>query len=153
MCFFIVILHIFDLSNINNNSFTSFIFRTHQYYVPTFVFISFYFSFITLNSKNISKIKDRFLRIILPYIVWPLFIWIRDIIINYKKFYKIIFRTIILQQLIGFDFYRIFWLQFDLIMVISIFTIIFLDFDKYALLILKLFGLLFYSINKNYEEK
>ena len=38
-------------------------------------------------------------------------------------------------------------------MVISIFTIIFLDFDKYALLILKLFGLLFYSINKNYEEK
>jgi surface polysaccharide O-acyltransferase-like enzyme len=66
MCFFIVILHIFDLSNINNNSFTSFIFRTHQYYVPTFVFISFYFSFITLNSKNISKIKDRFLRIILP---------------------------------------------------------------------------------------
>ena len=40
------------------------------YHIPSFFIISFYFTFSTLSSCNIKKIKLRFERLIIPYIGW-----------------------------------------------------------------------------------
>lgn len=47
------------------------------YYVPTFFVISFYFSYKSLVSKNIIKLKERLIRIIIPYIIWPFIFWMK----------------------------------------------------------------------------
>ena len=39
-----------------------------HYYVPTFFLISFYFSYKTFSSKNIIKLKERLLKLLLLFI-------------------------------------------------------------------------------------
>ena len=51
----------------------------------TFFIISFYFSHDTFVFKNIIKIKFRFKRLLIPYIIWPIIIFI---IRNVKLFLK-----------------------------------------------------------------
>jgi hypothetical protein len=36
-----------------------------------FFIISFYYSYEIFTSKNITKIKERLFRLLLPYIIWP----------------------------------------------------------------------------------
>ena len=45
-----------------------------RFHVPTFMFMSFYFFYKNISQKNIIKIKLRFERLLIPYIIWPLFI-------------------------------------------------------------------------------
>lgn len=152
MSFSIVVLH-FLKNEYQTNFFMKFIFHCKSFYVPTFFLISFYFSFNTLSSKNINRIKLRFSRILIPYVIWPIFIWTRNIIINFKyiKINKQQIRSITLQLLTGCDFYNVFWFQFDLIMITIIFTIIIFTFKNY-LTVLKILGPLYFIINKYYEE-
>ena len=42
-----------------------------RFHVPTFMIMSFYFYYNTLKTKTIIKIKQRFQRISIPYIIWP----------------------------------------------------------------------------------
>ena len=42
------------------------------YHIPTFLLISFFFTFNTLISYNIKKIQLRFERLIIPYIFWSI---------------------------------------------------------------------------------
>ena len=44
--------------------------------VPIFFLMSFYFSHKLFLSKNVEKIKKRFERLLIPYIFWPIIIWI-----------------------------------------------------------------------------
>lgn len=156
MCFSIVILH-FLKEQFQNNFLTKFIFHCQPFYVPTFFLISFYFSFKTFaaKKKNINKIKERFIRIIIPYIIWPILLWSRNILVNYKniKFDYILFKAIFFQLLIGYDFYAVFWFQFDLIVITIIITIIIFSFNNCYDIIFKIAFLFFYIINKKYEEK
>ena len=46
--------------------------------------MSFYFSYNTLASRNISKIKGRFKRMLVPYIIWPLLFYLKD---KFNHFY------------------------------------------------------------------
>ena len=47
-----------------------------RFHVPTFMIMSFYFYYNTSKTKNIIKIKQRFQRILIPYIIWPTFTFI-----------------------------------------------------------------------------
>ena len=129
--FSIVILH-FLKTEYRTNNLIKFIFHAQTFYVPTFFLISFNFSFNTFISKKISKIKERFIRILIPYTIWPIFLWLRKTIkvsknirFNYKTF-----KPIIIQLLIGYDFYAVLWFQFDLIFITLIITIIRFIFNK-----------------------
>ena len=62
-----------------------------KFHVPAFMIMSFYFYYKTLKTKNIIKIKERFQRITIPYIIWAIFIFI---------FNNILF------QLFGFSIYK-----------------------------------------------
>ena len=154
MSFSVVVLHLYKRSPKNKNIFAKFVFHCQPFYVPTFFLISFYFSFKILSTKNIIKIKERFFRILIPYFFWPSFFWIRHIIYVYKKI-KINFLTfkpIYNQLLFGYDFYTVFWFQFDLIMITIIITQIIFIFDNYSFLILKILAFSGYLINHKYEK-
>ena len=43
--------------------------------LTTFFIMAFYFSYNSFISKNIDKIKDRFKRLLIPYILWPIIIY------------------------------------------------------------------------------
>lgn len=152
MSFSIVVLHFLKIK-FNTNFFTRFMIRGLPFYVPTFFLISFYFSYNLFTSKNIVKIKDRFIRILIPYTIWPIVLWFRDIIHKKKSFRLKYFKHIFLQLLIGFDFYPVFWFHFDLIVISIIFVIIIFSFYSYYLIILKITFLLFVIFNKEYEAR
>lgn len=150
----IVIRH-FLKPEYNNNFLTNLIFHCQPFYVPTFFIISFYFSYNTFISKNIIKIKERFIRILIPYTIWPIFLWVRKIIYNYKNIILNInlFEGIFFQLLIGYDFYAVFWFQFDLIIISIVLTLIIFIFRKnHTFMILKLLVPLFFILNNEYEN-
>ena len=45
--------------------------------MPTFMIMTFYFYYNTLKAKKITK-KQRIERIVIPHIIWPIFIFIVD---------------------------------------------------------------------------
>ena len=153
LSFFIVTRHFLKLKY-KNTFLTEFIFYAQPFYVPLFFLISFYFSYKTFSSRNIDKIKLRFIRILIPYIIWPTLLWIRfnkSHLISFK--YNLnMFKSIFYQLLIGYDFYAVLWFQFDLIMISIIISIVIFIFKNQYLLVLKIFGIFCFLINKPYEK-
>ena len=63
LSFLIVVIHLHNKNGIEIK-FKSFALLNSDFYVPTFFIISFYFSYEIFVSKNINKIKQRFIRIL-----------------------------------------------------------------------------------------
>ena len=143
LSFLIVVVHFHNKreSKIKLKSFAS---LNLEFYVPTFFIISFYFSYKLFVLKNIYKIKQRFRRILIPYIIWPIISWIRYNFFNilHKKKDKQIFKNLYYQLLVGDGFYGIFWFLFNLIFHSIIFTIIILLFYKKYYIILQILSIL-----------
>lgn len=88
-----------------------------KYYVPTFFFISFYFSYKTFSSRNIIKLKERLLRISVPYIIWPCIMWMKYNFVNRIKDLEDTnkYKYLLYQLIIGKPFHPVFWFQFCLL--------------------------------------
>lgn len=131
LSFLILLVHCYNKSYSNNKS-ISFAYLLLGFYVPTFFIISFYFSYKTFKSKNINKIKQRFTRILIPYIIWPIIFWLKYNFFNIfsGKKDKNIFKNLYYQLLIGHGFYGVFWFLFNLIFHSLFFTIIILLFQE-----------------------
>ena len=111
--------------------------------------ISFYFSYRTFCSRNISKLKERLLRILIPYIIWPSLFWIKYTVIssfNAKKV-TIVYKDLIYQLLIGKPILPVFWFQFCLIIWTIIFIILIFSFKKTYNYILSFILLLLLYLN------
>lgn len=116
---------------------------------------------MTFTSRNIIKLKERLLRILIPYIIWPSIFWIKSSYIKYIKGNKeeINFKVLFHQLLIGKPFLPVFWFQFCLIFWSILFIIIILcfkNFYKYimtflfiVILCLNHFGFVYYLLNGN----
>ena len=132
--FLIVVCHFYNFDHYHNR----FILGKNRYYIITFFYLSFYFSYNTLASRNIQKIKDRFRRILVPYIGWPLILYLYDKFNHYyysqRERYQL--RHLFLQLIDGCKIYGIFWFLFNLIFLTLFFTIIVLMFKKNFILIL-----------------
>ncbi len=92
-----------------------------------FFIISFYYSYNTFTSKNIIKIKQRFYRLLIPYIIWPLlFLFIHNFTcyVNGKKKFYIKSKYLYYQLLCGNGIHFVFWFQFNLIILSILFLII-----------------------------
>jgi peptidoglycan/LPS O-acetylase OafA/YrhL len=63
LSFLIVVIHLHNKRG-SETKFKSFSTLNMHFYVPTFFIISFYFSYKIFVSKNINKIKQRFIRIL-----------------------------------------------------------------------------------------
>lgn len=114
------------------------------YHIPTFFLISFYFNFRTLTSFNISKIKSRFERILIPYFSWCTISWIINNI-YYYFFHKICrhsFTDYLINLMNGHIFLVPLWFQNILILLTLIITIIIFLFKNKYIFILHFLSLL-----------
>lgn len=131
-CFHIILTHFYHFYNIK------FLEGKHKYCLSIFFFISFYFSYNTLSSKNIPKIKGRFKKMIVPYIGWPILFFGIDKFGNYflkeQELYNL--KDLYYQILLGCPIYRIFWFLFNLIILSLFFTLIIRIFNKKYIFIL-----------------
>ena len=135
LTFFILVYHC-NYKNSYNNEILNIFNHIVPFYFSTYSVIFFYFSYNILSSKNIIRIKQRLLRLLIPYTFWPLIFSVMHIL-SYKK--KInpnyLIRDISIQLILGRRIYFVFWLQFNLIMSFLLISIIFLFFKKYHLYI------------------
>ena len=111
-----------------------------QLHVPTFFIISFYFLYNNLYKRNIKKIISRFERLLIPYIIWPILIFIINnilfITLKLGRFNKILsINNLIIQIIFGINFHDIFWFQFDLIIITLFYSIIAFIFKRNFLFI------------------
>ena len=141
LCLWIVIIH---CSRIKRNHHLYF-FR--GFHVPTFILLSFYFFYNTLSNRNIDKIIDRFKRLLIPYIIWPILIYILNnffiYTISFGQFKSIIpIKSLFSQFIYGSSVHGIFWFQFNLIFLSLLFTIFSFMFKRNFLIIIYFLGLL-----------
>jgi len=107
--------------------------------LATFFIISFFFSYKCFSSRNIIKIKQRFKRLLIPYIIWPIIFYI----INFQK---IKLKSLFYQLLIGNGIHFVFWFQFNIIFIKLIFTIIIFLSKKRFFIYLFFIGIICYFI-------
>ena len=120
-----------------------------RFHVPTFMIMSFYFYYNTLNVKSIIKIKQRFQRILIPYIIWPIFLFIFNNIIikifHFTEFQrKLKLKDLVLQLIFGFKYQVVFYYQFNLLFLTIIFTIISISFNNNFIFIFQFFLIIAY---------
>ena len=133
------------------------IYDNRNIHVPSFFIMSFYFTCHNLLSQNPKKILSRFVRLLIPYIGWPIIIKQTNRIYNQK--YKTKFPDsieILKSQLFwGQEYLDQFWFQWDLIVTTLLFLLIILIFRKNCLFILILILILFYycQYSGNYFQK
>jgi hypothetical protein len=123
---FIILYFLCMNREIYNHIFIKFITNIVSFGLYTFFILSFYFSYNSINSKKINKIKERF-----NYI-------------NGKENDGILFKFLVWQILIGNGIYLVFWFNFNLIFILLLFTIIIFMTKKNKILIL--FGLIIFLI-------
>ena len=125
-------------------------------HVPNFYILSFYFSYKLFKSKDTIKIKKRFERLLIPYFIWPIIIWLLSNLLSFLfiKINKISFQILIIQLLTGHAFMLVLWFQYDLILITVLIVIIHLLFNEkfilYILINLNFFGIFFTYSNYNY---
>ena len=134
LSFVVVNIHCFDISNgphILKN------FLINGLHVPTFFIISFYFFSRTLLSRNLDKFKQRFQRLLIPYIIWPIIIFIFNnlLYIIFKINLSNSFYDLESQLLTGHSFIPPLWFQWCLIFQTFLFIVIELIFHKYIIFI------------------
>jgi len=146
LSFWVVIIHCYRYA---------FIFEKGKFPVPTFMIISFYFYYNILKKKNIIKIKQRFQRILIPYIIWAIFLFIFNnalfILFRFSLYYKkLLLRDLEIQLIIGRKYHGIFYFQFILIFLTILMTIISFLFNKSSIFIFQALLIIAYIFQYSY---
>ena len=138
LAFDVIITHCFNKNTAQNNTIL-FITKRRKVHVPSFFILSFYYNYNTLVSSNIKKKIYRLNRLLIPYILWPLIIFVFSNLINaYRKFHCLSSFNILIFQLLtgqGQNLFH-FWYLFDLIITTLLFMAIIILFRKKHLFII-----------------
>jgi len=125
LCFRIILLHYYSGK-------TKFIKKlvSNRTQVSCFFFISFYFLYPMISSRNIHKMKLRLERLFFPFIIYPIVVWIVSnlmfLVIKFNRFNRLLtLRELKLNLLVGKGIFGIgvLWFHFNLI-ILSIFFFI-----------------------------
>ena len=162
--FFILVYHCYE-PKLNENKILKIILDAIPLYYPTLFLIYFYFSYNHLSNKNLPQLHKRFLKLIVPYIIWPLIFFIINYLSTDRRTEKYSLYDLFVQLTIGRGIACVFWYQFNLLMIIIIFCLIIFPFKKqhlylfYSLLLLLLcleyfnvFEKLFFSCSENIKR-
>jgi hypothetical protein len=144
--FFILFFHCRN-KNIYSSSFITILSEIVDVGLTLFFIISFYFSYNSFSSKYINKIRDRFIRLLIPYIIWPIIKYLLKTIFN-NNYSKKKLKFLIYQIIIGNGIYIIFWFNFNLIFISLFFTIIIFITNKHMTFLI-LFGFIIFLISLN----
>ena len=142
LSYMVVLYHYLRLKR-NTNKLLKKFFKLRNYAVPTFFLMSFYFMYSGLKNKKIKKIRLRFERLIISYLIWPFVFWIINYILAHKYEIKLkhSFKDLSIQYIYGRDIILPFWYQWNLIVVTFIYVAVIVVFkDNYAKVI-ELLGL------------
>ena len=146
LSFYVVKLHCFHDSTIRNKILYYIIIKNRNIHVPSFFIMSFYFNYNCLKSRNPKRNYDRFKRLLIPYILWPIIAFIFNII--FRKYMsidlKFTFKQLIIQIIIGRGIINTLWFQFDLIFFTYLFLLVIYIFKNSYLFILQLLMIISY---------
>lgn len=147
LAFLVEIIHNFN-RNSSNNKIINIITRGLIHPVPSFFILSFYFMCSSLISINIKKFYSRLERLFIPYIFWPIIIWLINNLFNLKYNGKFIntFFALKYQLLYGHVYMAQFWFLWSLIVITLIFNIIISIFKRSFLFILQILLLISYLL-------
>ncbi len=148
LSFNVIISHCFNINSTKNKT-IHYLIKRRGIHVPSFMIISFYFNHNTLISFDTKKKIYRFERLFIPYLGWPIIIFIIcNITKNFNRYKNLCsFKILIIQLILGSGNGILhFWFLFDLIFTTIIFQIFILLFRKNYLFILNLLLLFSYFI-------
>ena len=145
LSYWIIVIHVLSFEKLRRKI------ERHNYHVPCFVFISFYFLYKILTAKNIYIIKKRFERLLIPYFIWPSIIWIFNniifIIFGDNRFERMLtLYDFKIQILVGRGFHGPMWFIFNLIIFTLFILIISFVFKENFLFILQIMAFISYSL-------
>ncbi len=147
LAFDVIRSHNFNIKS-TKNKLLRFCLRNRRIHVPSFFIISFFFMHKDFISFNINKYFKRIERLIIPYLIWPIIIWILNNLFNF--FFKSTFPTSLTnlkyQIFWGNDYIIQLWFQWDLITITILFYILLFLFKKNYLLIIQLLAILAYTL-------
>ena len=105
LAFLVVSVHNFK-SESTNNKIVLFITKNRRYHVPSFFILSFYFMHNNLLSLKQKIILNRLMRLLIPYVGWPIIIWIINHYWNkkYNSTFAVSYEELKLQLLWGYKF-------------------------------------------------
>ena len=145
MSFFIIQRHCFNIK-LAKNKILILTYSATRFYITTFYLISYFFSYKALKLKNINGIKVRLQRFLIPYIIWPILIFLLNNIyyifginINHKNL-----KDLFIQLITGKRIYKVFWFQCNLIFTFILFSIIALTIQNDFLFTAQIFGIFGY---------
>ena len=135
LCFWVVISHIIK----HSDSLIINLIIKKKFHVPCFFFISFYYFFPIIRYKNYSNMKTRLVRLFIPYIIWPLIIWLLNNLLYFmfddNRFGRFLsFQELKLQLVTGRSFFIQLWYLFNLLF-LMIFFFLFSFIPKYIFFI------------------
>ena len=122
--------------------------------IPTFFLMSFYYTHKNFSSFNISKIKLRFERLVIPYICWNIISFVLNNIYYFILGKRCLhtFNDFFKNILNGHMFIVSLWFQNILIFTTLIVTIIVLMFEDYYLLIFQILIILSFRFQYSLEN-
>lgn len=162
LSFWVIIFHSCTIKNKTLNK----ILIKLKLHVPTFIIISFYFLYSTLFNRKINKIKERLDRLYIPYLSYPLLIWMFNnlsfFLFKFNRFNrKLSLKDLTYQLLLGRPIHSVLWFHSNLIFITLLFSIFSLIFKKDYIILLEIFGIISYTFQysglnyrlfKQYEE-
>ena len=148
LSFMVVLDHFYNYKIIKNY------FHLLYYHIPTFFLISFYYTSKYFINHNISKIKTRFGRIVIPLFCWSIIAFILNNIYYYffKRKCPHTFYDLFHNLLNGHLFYFALWFQVVLILSTLIITIVVFLFKTNYLLIFQFIMILSYRFQYSGES-
>ena len=145
--FFILVYHCYD-QNLSENKILKIILDAIPLYYPALCLIFFYFSYSHLTNKNLIQIQKRFLKLIVPYIIWPSIFYLINYLSTDRRTIKYTFKDLLIQIIIGRGIACVFWFPFNLIIINIIFCLVIFSTKHYRMHIL--FIILFISYISEY---
>lgn len=155
LAFDVIRTHNFKYTS-TTNKFILFCMRNRRIHVPSFFIMSFYFMHNELIMLNFNKFIKRIERLLIPYLIWPITIWIINNIFNilFSSNFSSSFKSLKNQILWGNVFIIQFWFQWDLISLTILFNIFLFIFRRNYILIFNLLSLLSYILQySGYNKK
>ena len=148
LTFLILVYHcLHGKENVFENKLLKFLLKIVPLYFSTYFVIFFYFTYSTFTSRNITNLKQRFQRILVPYIVWPIIFSVLYIISSDKVIrLNDLIKDLFIQYLLGRRICFVFWFQFNLLLISLIFIIILICFKKSYILIFQILFLIAYIL-------
>ena len=147
LSFLVIIIHTFNIKSTKNKLILKIV-SNRIPKVPSFFIISFYFICNNLLTLKFKLLLKRLKRLLIPYIIWPIIIWIVNKILKNKYDDKNLytFEILKLQLLYGHMYMTQFWFLWNLIIVTIIYYLIIFTFRKNSLFIFHLLLLISYQL-------